>query len=134
MNHRLLAVALVAVASSGCATLVNGTSQRIAVSSDPAGAAVVVRCANLERRHGEPTPTEVRLSRRATACALDVSKAGYRPVTVELVKKVSALAIGNVVTCGCGLMVDALTGGMFAFVPGSVEVTLQPDGEQPEPQ
>ena len=131
---RALALALVALPSSGCATLLHGTSQQIRVSTEPAGAEVVLRCAGVENRLPEPTPTAIHLKRRGPACAVELSKPGYRPVTIELVKRVSALlALGNIVTCGCGLAVDAMTGAMFAFVPGSVEVTLGPSAEGPPP-
>ena len=134
IDKSLLALILVALPSAGCATLVHGTSQRIEVATEPPGAAVVVPCAGLETAHTEPTPTTVVLRRRASACALELSKPGYSPVTVELTEKISsALALGNLVTCGCGLAVDAVTGGLLAFAPGSVEVTLQPGSVEADP-
>lgn len=134
IDRRGLALIVAALPSAGCATLVHGTSQRIEVATEPPGARVVVRCSGVETAHAEPTPTAVRLQRRASACSLELSKPGYAPVTVELTRKVSAaLALGNLVTCGCGLAVDAVTGGLFAFVPGVVEVALQPESAQPDP-
>jgi hypothetical protein len=126
IGSAIVPLTLVLLASTGCATLVNGSSQDIRVATQPRGATVLLRCPDGDRRVSELTPASIRLSRRGRACTLVLSKAGYRPATIELVKKVSPWSLGNVVTCGCGLAVDAVTGGMFAFVPGSIEVTLEP--------
>lgn len=132
MKMRNVSISFLLLASTGCATLVNGTSQEIRMTTEPPGAAVLLRCPDGDRSLSEVTPVAIRLSRRGPACSVVLSKAGYQPVTVGLVKKMSPWSLGNVVTCGCGLAVDAMTGGMFAFVPGSVEVTLEPSVEPPQ--
>ena len=107
----------------GCATLTRGTSDEIAVISDPAGASVTstlgTGCA--------ATPCTLNVGRTATF-AVTVSKPGYASRTVAVGTRISgagaALASENVVTAGLGLAVDAATGAVLEHAPNPVDVKL----------
>lgn len=66
--------------ASGCATMVNGTHQNVAVDSQPRGARVRVDCGGL--RSEAVTPAVVTLQRAAEHCSLTLSKSGYAEQTV----------------------------------------------------
>jgi len=61
------------ITCAGCASAVEGTRQRVAFSSDPPGAAVIVDGANLGT-----TPAEIGLGRRQSH-SVRIEKAGYVP-------------------------------------------------------
>ena len=60
-----------ATASAGCASIVNGTRQKVAFSSDPPGASVIVDGTEMGT-----TPTEVALARDQKH-SVRIQKAGY---------------------------------------------------------
>ena len=74
------AAALIA-AAAGCATMANGTTQRIPVTSEPAGAQVFV-----DGRPAGSTPVQVTVSRRG-GHEIRVKKAGYGPIVHRLQRR-----------------------------------------------
>lgn len=121
--RRVTAGSLLTLSLCGCATLSRGTTDEVAVISEPPGAAVTttlgVGCA--------ATPCTLEVARDATF-TVTVAKPGYagQSVTVEtrLSSTGAALATENVATAGLGLAVDAATGGALEHVPNPVSVTL----------
>lgn len=77
------AVALTLLLATGCATMVNDTPQRIAVTSDPSGASVTARCSGAVVSTGT-TPGEVAIPLRSSGCSLHFEKSGYQPQTFAL--------------------------------------------------
>ena len=122
--RRVMAMVGVATMLGGCATLSRGTSDEVAVISDPPGAAVTTSlgtgCA--------ATPCTLQVGRR-DAFSVTVSKPGYESRTVQVATRLSgagaALASENITTAGLGLAVDAATGATLEHVPGAVSVTLR---------
>ena len=133
------APAVAVVLSAGCATFMNGPTQRVAVASDPPGARVFVG--------DEPagvTPTFVELERDEGDLALRFEKDCYREALLEVPRRTSAWARGNLVPIGfpfnevtwggwLGMnlfltaikaLVDWGTGSAFAF-PSLVRATLE---------
>lgn len=77
---RVACVLLAACAiSSGCATAINGTTQRVAVASNPPGAQVYLRDAPVG-----VTPAFVDVPRRDPDLQLRLEKEGYEPTVVPL--------------------------------------------------
>ena len=141
----------VAVVLTGCATFMNGPTQRVAVASDPPGAQVFVG--------DEPvgvTPTFVELERNEGDLALRFEKDCYRDTLLDVPRRTSAWAGANLVPIGfpfnettwggwIGMnlfltaikaLVDRGTGSAFAF-PNLVRATLErlpaaPDAGDPE--
>ena len=126
--------------SSGCATAINGRTQRVAVASSPPGAQVYL--------HDVPvgvTPTFVDVSRRDPDLQLRLEKEGYESTVFPLERSRSGWSWGNVLFAGVpfndygvgqwvsamavygvlGSLSDALRGGAYKR-PDLVRATLDP--------
>jgi len=109
-----------ALATCGCATVVNGTSQKIQVSSDPVGAVVKV-----DDKSTYTTPARVRLERRKDH-ALVFTKDGYAAETVKLTHVLSEVVVGNTLLGGpLGWAFDACAGTQYKLIPDPVHVELR---------
>ncbi len=114
---------MAALALAGCATLTRGTSDEVAVISDPPGAAVTTTlgtgCA--------ATPCTLDVARDATF-TVTVAKPGYASQSVPVATQISSIgaasATENISTAGLGLAVDAATGAILEHVPNPVSVVL----------
>ena len=122
-THRLglaSGTALVAL-FAGCATIINGTSQKIGISSEPTGVLVTV-----DSQPRGNTPVFVELTRKDTHI-IRVEKDGYRPHETCLTRHASGWVWGNIVFGGViGLVVDACTGGLYKLDPNQVTANLAP--------
>lgn len=81
--------------SSGCATVINGRIQQVAVASDPPGARVYV--------NGAPagvTPVFVEVPRRDPDLELRLEKKGYEPTRLTLPRSRSGWSWGNPLLAG----------------------------------
>nr|WP_232630853.1 translation initiation factor 2 [Methylobacterium sp. Leaf118] len=122
-----MAAALVAVSVSACGSVTRGTSELIAFTSEPPGAA-------MQTSKSRFCPT--------TPCSLDIPRSeefdatftlpGYRPQTVpvrtKLVGTGAAGFAGNVLAGGViGMGVDAYNGAAYDHTPNPVAVTLVPE-------
>jgi hypothetical protein len=117
----LAAFALLSL-STGCATVINGTTQKVQVASRPSGATVTV----LPERTTFVTPGEVELARKKTH-TLVFELACFAPATSYLDRRMSQVVHGNLILGGLiGLLVDIDSGGAFKLVPSPVHVTLEP--------
>lgn len=89
---RLLLGAIVLL--SGCATMVNKSTERIPVRSTPAGAVVSVECGDAPV-FGGTTPTVITVPRAASPCAITLAKEGYAETRVEFRRVRSRVASAN---------------------------------------
>ena len=136
-----LAMAVLLAASSGCATVLRGSSTSLVrIHSDPPGARVMV-----DGEEVGVTPVVAPLSRRRSAYRLRLEKDGCFPAEHELRRSTSPWAIVtamHAVTSGLGagqegfhgfllgpaivFSVDAFSGAMFEL-PRTVQVALRAD-------
>lgn len=79
---RTLAAFAVVLAAAGCATMANGTTQRIRVTSDPPGASVF-----LNGRPVGTTPTQITASRRNREPVIGVERDGFQPAVYRLERR-----------------------------------------------
>ena len=138
-THRVVgAVTAAMVISTGCATTMNGRTQRVAVASDPPGAQIFV--------NGQPagvTPTYVELDRRDPEPALRFEKDCYQEIRLWVPRRTSKWVGLNTLVAGApvneytvgpwltamavytvvGALVDRRQGGAFTF-PNLVRATL----------
>jgi hypothetical protein len=122
-------IALVAVLSTGCASIVHQTTQQIPVASNPPGAAVTVACGDVNNDPKLVTPTVVTVHRKPSHCSISLNKDGYQPAEVALARKMSGWYLGNILFGGIiGLIVDAANGAMYQRTPAKVDVTLVEGG------
>jgi hypothetical protein len=116
-----ICVLLSSVLLAGCATMMHGVDQEVPVSSSPPGAEVRVD----GELHGV-TPLVLKL-RRESDYLVEISKPGYRPVTLGL-KSTSARVAKSLLLGGMvGFAIDSATGATKQLRPDTVTVTLQED-------
>ena len=136
-SHCLAAAAL--VASTGCATLMNPSTQPVTVVSDPPAAEVLVGAEEAGR-----TPTDVRIDRGDGEAALRLRKDGFAPRVVRPRRSLSPWLIGNVAVpalptavgggnketvlglAGWGFVIDLFVSGDGFEYPDTVRTRLAP--------
>jgi len=126
-QQNLLGIVFIALFAQGCATIMQGSTQQINVSSLPPGATVLV-----DGGLRFTTPAVLELSRK-DAHQIEISLDGYHPEVVDLRPVTSNMVAGNFIVGGLiGYAVDQSTGGAMRLVPEVVQVNLRPI--TPEPQ
>lgn len=119
VKRKLLVPAAVLVLAQGCATIMQGSKEQVSISSNPTGAAVFVDGQQLG-----VTPMVAQLARKGNHI-VSIQLDGYKPYEIALNKSVSGWVAGNLVFGGIpGLVVDAITGGMYKLSPTQVSATL----------
>ena len=125
MKNYLVATALMAsgFALSGCATVVNGTSQDLAFNSEPAGAVV-------ELHTGQNCVTPCTFSmKRGDDASVTINKPGFQPVTVYIQSRLAGSTFGNIILGGgIGAVIDGSNGASNRLYPNPVYVRLVPVG------
>lgn len=120
---RFLALVLLggfAFALTACATIMQGSSQEVSISSTPTGAKVLI-----DGMDQGVTPVAARL-RRKDQHTVRIELAGYKPYELKFTRATSGWVWGNIVFGGIpGLAVDAITGGLYKLRPEQVEASLQ---------
>ncbi|KQQ01029.1 translation initiation factor 2 [Methylobacterium sp. Leaf122] len=127
MFKQSLAAALVAVGLAACGSVTRGTSELIAFTSEPPGAAV----ATATSRYCTTTPCSLDVP-RSEEFDVTFTKPGFQPQTVPVRTKLAGAGAagfaGNVLAGGViGMGVDAYTGAAMDHTPNPVAVTLVPD-------
>lgn len=121
--YRPVLAGVLVLALTGCASIIHGTTQQVAISSSPTGAQVSVNNQDLGT-----TPIVADLKRKETHI-VRVTLAGYEPYEVGLTRSVSGWVWGNIVFGGIiGLAVDAITGGLYKLSPEQLEAELARSG------
>ena len=110
MRRFLLALSTLVLASR-CATMVNQTTEKIPVRSEPAGAVVTVDCGSAPM-YGGLTPTTITVPRAAQPCSLTVGKDGYAPQKVDFQRQRSRMTAGNNVP---GVVAGTVLGAVAAL-------------------
>ncbi len=104
----------------GCATIVDGTDQKVPVTSNPPGANVMV-----DGGSTVTTPTDLKLSRRE-AHSLLISMPGYHSERVSMKRELSGAIFGNIILGGIvGGVADLASGASHHLEPKEVHVELQ---------
>ena len=135
---RCLAASALAV-STGCATLMNPSTQPVTVVSDPPAAEVLHGAEAVGR-----TPTDVRLDRGDGEAALRLQKDGFAPQVVRPRRSLSPWLIGNIAVpalltvigggeketflglAGWGFVIDLFVSGDGFEYPDTVRTRLTP--------
>ena len=110
-------------AIAGCATIMQGTTQSVGISSTPTNATVTIN--NVEKGK---TPIVVDLKRKDHHI-VKIEMSGYLPYEATFTRSASGWVFGNIVFGGLiGLAVDAISGGVFKFTPIEITAVLQKQG------
>jgi len=124
----LQALLALSIATTGCATIIKGTSQDVSVSSTPAGASVLIRSnAGADVFQGT-TPASAKLAKKREY-TVTVSNPGYEDVRVAITQSFEGWFIGNLLCGGIiGGVIDAVDGAMWNLEPNMINVTLRAAG------
>jgi len=117
---------------SGCASVLCGPKQSVAINSRPNGAQIMIYDSTGEVVFKNVTPCIAKLNRRAKDM-LDganyvvlIKKEGFASVQVPLVSMVNRAYFANVLNGGIGLVIDPLTGSMWTLNPAGIDPALGP--------
>jgi len=120
------------LALSGCASIFNGQTQTVTISSAPDGATVSVTNRAGVKIHSGTTPVTVTLRRgagyfKSEIYTVSLSKDGHADKQLTITGAVSGWYIGNILVGGLigMLAVDPVTGAMYSF-PDTLTGTLEP--------
>ncbi|WP_375172002.1 PEGA domain-containing protein [Marinobacter sp.] len=118
----LITLAAIAFLSTGCASVVSGTDQKVTFNSEPEAATVTVAGRVLGK-----TPLTVPVD-RASNQSLTFEKEGYKTYTAQLSTTTNPWFFGNIVIGGLvGSTTDGVSGAIHEFSPDQYFVTLKPD-------
>jgi hypothetical protein len=112
--------------ASGCATILHGSSQDIAIASTPPGAS-----AKLSNGQTFTTPLVVNLKRNESY-VVTFEKAGYQTTTASINNSWEnwpSTVFGNHFWLLLGFLVGFLVGGAYELEPKNVNVPLTPVGQ-----
>jgi hypothetical protein len=116
----MLGLLVLILVGPGCATVTGGSrDQKVKITSNPAGAAVVV--------DGQPlgeTPAAIDLSRK-TEHQVEVNYPGYETAQMTIHRQLNPWLFGNLVLGGpVGLIVDICTNATHQLSPDEIKVQL----------
>ena len=126
------AVAALGVALSGCASIVEGTTQSIAVTSPPTdGAKCVLRSS--EGTYYVTTPGNATVHKTKNDLDVNCTKAGFKDAHTTIPSHFNGATAGNILAGGViGLGIDAATGANYNY-PTEFAVTMMPNDPAPAP-
>ena len=121
----VIAVAIVGAAVSGCATIIKGTSQDIAVTTSPANG---VDCVlnNSEGTWYLTTPGNAHVHKTKNDITITCKKNGFQDAQQIIPSHFNGATAGNILAGGLiGIGVDAASGANYTY-PDTTEVSLVP--------
>lgn len=110
---------------NSCATIINGTSQQVNITSTPIEAKVTIDGEELGK-----TPFIADLKRKDNHI-VKIELEGYKTEVITLNGKMSGWFFANCLFGGViGMAIDAVTGGMYRLQPEEIKKNLEPDKQQ----
>ena len=118
---RLAFCVLLGLSMTGCATIVTGTSQPVAIESEPPGAACLVSQGGYQIGAVPSTPGYVSVPKSSESLNVSCSKPGYRTAQQSVPFGLQGWLFGNAVIGGLvGVVVDFSTGAAYKYAPGTM--------------
>jgi hypothetical protein len=115
----------IGIVTTGCASIISGGKQDIAITSSPSNAQVFVNDKLVGR-----TPYHGTFRRTSPAKRIEVDLKGYKAFNTEIKKKWNPVTLVNILTvlwAPIGLTVDKyFTGAYYKFDPDKVPANLKP--------
>ncbi len=109
---------------SACATLVNGTSQTVTVSTTPPGASCTLDRMGTRIGAISSTPGSVRIDKSKNDLAVTCTKDGFQTATVAHAPSFGGATFGNIIAGGViGVVVDAASGANYSY-PDDIRVDM----------
>ncbi len=129
----LAAVAAMGGALAGCGTITQGTSQDIAITSNPSGAHCDLTRKGEHVATLDKTPGSVKVDKTKNDILLTCSMTGYQDASVNLESGYGIGTFGNIILGGgIGWAIDSATGADNKY-PSSANVQFVPAGAPPAP-
>jgi len=120
-------------AFSGCATIVSGKHEEVAIRSNPPQAHVAVHNDEGSMVASGVTPMNVTLPRskgmlrKPPKYQAVLQKPGFQPTKVAIDPKINPWILGNLIAGGpIGLVADSTSGALWRFSPKSIDKQLKP--------
>jgi hypothetical protein len=122
-------VLIIILGLSSCASIVNGPSQAVDFTSQPAGARIII-----DGKDYGTTPNSVSLRRKGRLPGeagnkveynVRIELAGYYPYDVKVKRDINGWFFGNIIFGGLiGIIIDASNGSMYRLSPDQVVAQL----------
>ena len=132
MKHRISSSILVGLTSanlalSACATIVEGTSQTVTVTTDPPGATCELSRGTEVISVVNATPGSVVVDKSKDDISVTCEKEGYESGSSTLSSEFQGMTFGNLIFGGLiGVAIDAGSGAMHEYRP-SVAIVMAPE-------
>ena len=111
---------------SGCATIVNGSTQSVTVSTDPPGASCKLSRQDETLGAVPMTPGSVQVSKSKNDMVVTCEKPGYQTAVVSKSPSFGGATFGNILLGGgVGAIVDAASGANYTY-PSEVHGAIAP--------
>jgi hypothetical protein len=118
---RTASACLLAGLTTGCATMIHGTTQKVEITSNPSGASAHIEPVSMDLT----TPATPTLS-RANAYTVQFQLPGYLSKTENIDRESSGAVWGNLLLGGLiGMLVDSSNGAAYELVPEHLHVELE---------
>lgn len=121
---RVALILICFIGLSGCATIVEGTSKTIMISTNPPSASCVVTRKGEELARTTPGNQHISISKSRNALNISCTAPGYQDGSIIVDSSVTAAAVASIAFIDLGV-VDYATGALNDY-PETVAVTLQP--------
>lgn len=123
---KLILFALVIISVTACSTVLNTTTQDIAIKTNPANAKITVG----GKKFGT-SPQVINIDRGSNH-TIKLELEGHETYETQITRKISFWFWGNVLNGFIpGMLTDMFTGAMYNLLPEIIEVDLTP-AKQPE--
>jgi len=127
----LAAIAALGAALSGCASIVEGTTQSIAVTTPPADGAKCVLTSS-EGTYYVTTPGNVTVHKTKNDLDVNCRRDGFKDAHATIPSHFNGATAGNILAGGViGIGIDAATGANYNY-PTEYAITMTPDDAAPE--
>lgn len=124
-----LAVVAAGLGLCGCATVVKGSTQDVAIDTTPPGASCELTREGVKLGVVDSTPGKFQVSRSSKALTVTCNKQGFAEGTTSAEPKFNGATLGNILLGGViGVVVDASTGANNSY-PEQISVALTPLSE-----
>ena len=124
--NRLLAPLLLSLAATGCASIIEGTSQEISINTNPAAADCALKRQDQVIARVNPTPGAATIKKTKYDITIYCNKTGYQEATYMNHSGAAGATFGNIVLGGgIGWAIDSAAGADNKY-DSPVNITLVP--------
>jgi hypothetical protein len=126
VSRYIVGIALMSACLAGCASIISGTSQEVAVNTKPDGASCDLQRDGKVIGHIDQTPGSLVVSRRNSDILVECNKADHQGAIATNENDVEAWTFGNLFFGGLvGLAVDAFSGAINSYEDSTTLVLNQ---------